>query len=126
MPTREEALHAQGDDEICDLDVIISRRVTFTFKGRARDILPITTERLFAFWAATQDFQKANHKTPEAADEDFYKIMKTVCDDLTLEESMSMTVVQKSNLLEHITRKITGQAPVLDLVKKKVMLPQSA
>jgi|SRR5581483_11209542 len=126
MPAREDAQGAQENDEVCDLDIILSRRATFTFLGKVREILPITTDRLFAFWNATQEFQKAKHESAEESNRAFFEILKTVCDEITPKEAAKMTVVQKTNLLEHITRKITGQKPVIDLVKKKVMLPESA
>lgn len=122
MPTRDAAANNNSED-ICDLDVIVSRAVTFTFRGRKREILPITTERLFAFLAAGQDFRKAEFKTAEETNEAFFKILKTVCDDITLKEASEMTVVQKSAILEHIARKVTGQEPLGDSLKKKVANP---
>lgn len=126
MPTRDDALQAQGNDEVCDLDVILSRRATFTFRGKVHEILPITTERLFSFWSAAQEVQKVKYDTAEQANKAFYKLTKTICNSLTLKDASLMSVVQKANLLEHVTRKIMGQTPLVDALKKKVMLPQSA
>jgi hypothetical protein len=123
MPTRDAARH-DDDEDICDLDVIVSKNVTFTFQGKIRTILPITTERLFAFWAAGLDFRKAKFDTVEATNKAFLAILKTVCDDINLKEASAMTVTQKAAILEHITRKITGQKSLSDELKKKVTSPE--
>ena len=123
MPARDDA--RADDDSICDLDIILSRRVTFTYHGRARALLPITTLRLMQFWSASQDFRSAKHDSPEAANRGFLGILKTVCDDITLEDVSTMSIVPKGNLMEHLVRKITGQEPLTDSVKKKVIEPPS-
>lgn len=119
-PTRDAHTAAGDDDEIVDLDVIASRRVTFTYRGRAREVLPITTERLFAFWAACESFKKRQYEEIDEANRAFYEIICTVCDDVTLSEAASMTLVQKTALLEHIARKITGQKAITEDLKKKL------
>jgi hypothetical protein len=120
MPTRDAARPQVDDDEVCDLDVILSRRVTFIYRGRAREILPITTERLFAFWSAVQEYKNAPQESVESSNAAFFGIVKTVCADLTAVEAAGMSVVQKVAWLEHIARKITGQKPLTDELKKKV------
>jgi hypothetical protein len=119
MPTRDDA--SQDREEICDLDVIISKRICFRLGGRDRLILPVTTERLFAYISATANYLKLDHETVEESNAAYFAIIKTVCDDITLEEISRLSVVQKGALAEHLARKISGRKSVDEDLKKKVM-----
>lgn len=118
-PTRAQAEAKPDDEVLCDLDAVLSRRVTFIFRGRTHVIEPITVERLFDFWFQVEEFKKLEQKEPDASNAAFYKVMRSVCKTLTLDDCAQMTVVQKGDLVSHVAAKITGNRGALDAVEKK-------
>lgn len=118
MPARDNA--DQSAEEICDLDIVVSTRAVFIFQGKMRRILPITTERLFAFWKAADEFKRTKFGTADAMNKSFHAILATVCKEISVKETAMMTVVQRGLVLELIARKVTGQASLEDELKKKV------
>lgn len=124
-PARDQARAQDGDDILCDLDAVLSTRVTFIFQGKTHALLPITTERFFDFWKQVSDFQAIDKKTPDEVNRAFFKILSAVCETLTVSDVEAMTVVQKSGLLQHLVAKIVGNRSVLDGVEKKNPLIQT-
>ena len=99
-PARDQIV--EDTDEICDLDVVISRRASFTFQGKKHIILPITTEVLFQFWEETANLKKSEPKDPKEMNAAYLKIIRTVCDSISEKDVEKMTIVQKSIHLNHI------------------------
>lgn len=118
-PARAQAT-AQADDHVlCDLDAVISSRVTFIFRGQTHALLPITTERFFDFWQQVSDFQEGAQHTPAEVNTAYFRMLHAVCETITMEHVREMTVVQKANLLNHLVSKIVGNRNALDDAEKK-------
>lgn len=119
-PARSAATSAKADDEVlCDLDAVLSHRVTFTFQGKTHALLPITTERFFEFWQQVHEFEKAPQKTPAEINIAYHKMMSSICETVTPQEVAAMTVVQKATLLKHLVAKVVGNKSLFESIEKK-------
>lgn len=107
-PARPKVEENSDDEILCDLDVVLSRRVTFVFRGKRHALLPITTERFFEFWHAMSEFKKKVRQDPVSENSAYLAVIKPVCDTLTLKDVTAMSIHQKCLLLEHIASKIAG------------------
>ena len=124
-PARAEAQELQSEDHVlCDLDAVLTTRVTFIFRGKTHAILPITTERFFDFWQQVAEFQDTNQKTPDAVNRSYFKMLHAVCESVTMDDVRDMTVIQKANLLKHLVAKIVGNTDALNNAEKKSPLTQ--
>lgn len=128
MPAREDAmaklLPQIEDDHICDLDVVLDKPVTFTFRGNRHELLPITTERWFEFWQAQKDFGRIVQDRPQIANSAYFVMIKKVCKTISLKDVEAMSIVQKGLLLEHITAKMVGKN-VVEFAKEKKKILES-
>lgn len=123
-PARAKAEARQEDEEmLCDLDIITNRDVTFYFQGKRHVILPITSEVFFHYWEEIERFKKEKQTTAKENDEAFLRAIRIVCDTITLKEVEVMTVLQKANLLKHITNKVTGTLTPNVSEKKNTLIP---
>jgi hypothetical protein len=116
MPARDDA----SNEEICDLDAIVSKTISFRLAGRDRFLKEVTTGVLFEYVDAINQYVQLKHETVDESNAAYFAIIKTVCDDITLEETAKLSIIQKANLAEHLARKISGRRPVDDELKKKV------
>lgn len=105
----DQSQDATKEDEIlCDLDQILSRRVVFKLFGKTHALLPITTEVFFEFWDEVKNFRQAAIRDSNGMNKAYFTTLRSVCSSISQKDVDRMTVVQKANLLEHISAKITG------------------
>lgn len=125
-PARAQALKPQdGDEVLCDLDAIHSNRVTFVFRGETHVLRPIDTQSFFGFWKAVNDFHALEHRDPQAVNAAYLKIIQQVCDTIRPDHVASMSILQKSNLLQHIVGKVSGSRQLLDAGAAEKKTPMS-
>jgi hypothetical protein len=119
-PSRGQASSPQaGDEVLCDLDALLDSRAVFNFRGKTHVLLPISTERFFAFWAAQKEFETQPQRDPKEMNVAYLKLIKTVCNTIELRDVEAMTVVQKGALMRHIVAKIVGNKNILEDAEKK-------
>jgi hypothetical protein len=115
-PAREQS---SQDDVICDLDVVTTRRATFTFGGKSHVLLPITNQVFVDFWEAVQAYKKMDHVDAKSADKAYFTTIKILCPSVTLKEVEAMTLIQKSILIEGLASRVLGKKPEPSDLKKK-------
>ena len=113
------AASQQNEDVLCDLDAIVSETATFTFQGKTHVLLPVTTQRFMDFWDGMQKFERLEQKTADEVNAAFLGLLKSICEDVTLEQVAAMTVVQKSTLLKALAAKVVGNKGLFDSLEKK-------
>lgn len=122
-PARAEAEHQKDEEMLCDLDVIASTKVNFILHGKTHALLPITVEVFMEFFAKTMEYRKIKHLNADAENKAFLAVLKTVCKTVSLKDVKKMTLLQKSILVEGITRKLVGNKTFFEEskeTKKKV------
>lgn len=107
-PARAEAEHKHDEEVICDLDVIASTKVNFILNGKVHSLLPITVEIFMKFFAQTIEYRNLKNVDAYTENKAFLNVLKTVCKSISLKDVKKMTVMQKSILVEGITRKLVG------------------
>lgn len=117
-PARAAAI--EETDELCDLDALQDRRVSFVLHGRRHVLLPITTERFMNFWGATIEYRKGITATAKDENVAYLAMIEPLCDTLTLADVGSMEVMQKATLITHLTSKIVGKNLTEAIEKKNI------
>lgn len=116
-PTRAQA--EEKVDLICDLDVIAETKSTVKIFGKTHYLKPVTTEVFFQFAGAYADIAKMSNSSPEEINEQYGKLVNSVCPTITKKNVEQMTMVQKWALVNGLANKILGQPQ--DGEKKKTL-----
>jgi len=110
-PARQEA---SADTRIVvDLDRLAAEPIGFRFKGRVHTIKPITTERFLVAmneWAELMALEKQTKLDQQKVIDRFVNIFAAVCDTITRQDVLDMTLAQRGALLQQVFEIITGKA----------------
>lgn len=118
---RHSEQEARDAELLCDLDLILEKRVSFKLHGMTHLVDPITTQNFFAFTQGILEFRRTQHTDEKEMNEHFAKIIRSVCSSVLPHHVANMTLIQKSVLLELLAKRIMGQtdAQVAESQKKK-------
>lgn len=122
MPARAAAIDTEEMDELCDLDALEERKVTFKLHGKTHVLARVTTENFFAFWGATQEYRKGqkDHKTATDENGAYLKVVLSLCPTITLADVEKMSTMQKMALVTHLASKIVGKNLTAEIEKKNL------
>lgn len=116
-PARNEARSNEDSEVLVDLDLVTTKKATFTLHGKTHALLPVTTEVFLSFWQKVTDFKAIKTLDADKITRAYYDAVKTMCESITLDDVKRMTLMQRATLIEALAGKIIGDKTLLERAK---------
>lgn len=121
---RVDVKDKESGEIVRDLDAIVGKSIFFRLHGKMREIKPITTEAYLIYVNSLSLLYSMKDKDGLTTDEllnSYYSLVKSVCDDFTMDDIKQMSQQQIGALFQLILDTITGTAHA-DVEKKSLLM----
>lgn len=117
-PSRMQAKESEPEI-VSDLDALESKPVYFRFRGKVRQLKPLSVQGFYKFSGAYLGLMEKKDIPAEDVFKRFVDIVQAVCPDISAAELATLTSAQSIALFNLITESVTGKA-FAETEKKKV------